>query len=159
MARYVADNEYIAPDGSQFAIKWAAPEVLSHARFSSKSDVWSYGMLGGMLRAGGHRLQIHSCCHFFVWLKLQIHLHVASLWLNCLTFDLSALLPHAQMRKGARVKRLLQSVSLSVCLNSLPLVDCVVNLEQCTCNSTLDEITKLLHWVVWVYLAVINMIC
>ena len=43
LARHVADDEYTASEGTKFPIKWAAPEVISHARFSSKSDVWSYG--------------------------------------------------------------------------------------------------------------------
>ena len=53
LARCVADDEYTASEGTTFPIKWVAPEAISHARFSSKSDVWSYGMLGGVLRARG----------------------------------------------------------------------------------------------------------
>ncbi len=37
------DDEYTASEGTKFPIKWAAPEVITHARFSSKSDVWSFG--------------------------------------------------------------------------------------------------------------------
>ena len=43
LARFVVDDEYTASEGTKFPIKWAAPEVITHARFSSKSDVWSYG--------------------------------------------------------------------------------------------------------------------
>ena len=43
LARFVTDDEYTASEGTKFPIKWAAPEVITHARFSSKSDVWSYG--------------------------------------------------------------------------------------------------------------------
>lgn len=45
LARFVVDDEYTASEGTKFPIKWAAPEVITHARFSSKSDVWSYGEL------------------------------------------------------------------------------------------------------------------
>eukprot|EP00054_Salpingoeca_dolichothecata_P008781 m.49809 g.49809 ORF g.49809 m.49809 type:complete len:663 (+) comp17953_c0_seq1:32-2020(+) len=45
LARYVLDDEYTASEGTKFPIKWAAPEVISYARFSTKSDVWSYGIL------------------------------------------------------------------------------------------------------------------
>ena len=38
------DDEYTASEGTKFPIKWAAPEVITHAKFSSKSDVWSYGV-------------------------------------------------------------------------------------------------------------------
>ena len=42
-AIFVPNDEYIAPGSSTFAVKWAAPEVLTYGKFSSKSDVWSYG--------------------------------------------------------------------------------------------------------------------
>ena len=47
------DDEYTASEGTKFPIKWAAPEVITHARFSSKSDVWSYGILMWELWTGG----------------------------------------------------------------------------------------------------------
>lgn len=46
LARFVVDDEYTASEGTKFPIKWAAPEVITHAKFSSKSDVWSYGERG-----------------------------------------------------------------------------------------------------------------
>ncbi|XP_019863440.1 PREDICTED: tyrosine-protein kinase Btk29A-like, partial [Amphimedon queenslandica] len=52
-ARYVPDNEYTASEGTEFAVKWIAPEVITHARYSSKSDVWSYGILLWELWTGG----------------------------------------------------------------------------------------------------------
>ena len=45
LARFVVDDEYTASEGTKFPIKWAAPEVITHAKFSSKSDVWSFGKL------------------------------------------------------------------------------------------------------------------
>lgn len=45
LARFVVDDEYTASEGTKFPIKWAAPEVITHAKFSSKSDVWSFGEL------------------------------------------------------------------------------------------------------------------
>ena len=38
------DDEYTASEGTKFPIKWAAPEVISYARFSTKSDVWSFAI-------------------------------------------------------------------------------------------------------------------
>ena len=43
LARFVIDDEYTASEGTKFPINWAAPEVITHAKFSSKSDVWSFG--------------------------------------------------------------------------------------------------------------------
>ncbi|XP_066950449.1 tyrosine-protein kinase TXK isoform X1 [Macrobrachium rosenbergii] len=45
LARHVVDDEYTGSGGAKFPIKWAAPEVLNFMRFSSKSDVWAYGVL------------------------------------------------------------------------------------------------------------------
>lgn len=45
LARYVLDDEYTASEGTKFPIRWAAPEVIDYTRFSSKSDVWAFGVL------------------------------------------------------------------------------------------------------------------
>ncbi|XP_077182545.1 tyrosine-protein kinase ITK/TSK-like [Paroedura picta] len=45
MSRYVLDDQYTSSMGTKFAIKWSAPEVFSYSRYSSKSDVWSFGVL------------------------------------------------------------------------------------------------------------------
>uniref|UniRef100_T1JI97 Tyrosine-protein kinase n=1 Tax=Strigamia maritima TaxID=126957 RepID=T1JI97_STRMM len=45
LARCVLDDEYTSSGGTKFPIKWAPPEVLGYTRFSSKSDVWAYGVL------------------------------------------------------------------------------------------------------------------
>lgn len=39
------DDQYTSSGGAKFPIKWAPPEVLNYTRFSSKSDVWAYGVL------------------------------------------------------------------------------------------------------------------
>lgn len=45
ISRYVLDDQYTSSGGTKFPIKWAPPEVLNYTRFSSKSDVWAYGVL------------------------------------------------------------------------------------------------------------------
>ncbi|XP_030630811.1 tyrosine-protein kinase Tec [Chanos chanos] len=45
MTRYVLDNEYRGCSGCKFPVKWSPPEVLHYCKYSSKSDVWSFGVL------------------------------------------------------------------------------------------------------------------
>ncbi|XP_004706331.1 tyrosine-protein kinase TXK [Echinops telfairi] len=45
MTRYVLDDEYISSSGAKFPIKWSPPEVSHYNKYSSKSDVWSFGVL------------------------------------------------------------------------------------------------------------------
>jgi fyn-related kinase len=45
LARVMHQDIYEGQKGENIAIKWAAPEVLLHRRFSVKSDVWSFGII------------------------------------------------------------------------------------------------------------------
>ncbi|XP_075040776.1 tyrosine-protein kinase BTK isoform X2 [Mixophyes fleayi] len=45
LSRYVMDDEYTSSLGSKFPVRWSPPEVLLYSKFSSKSDVWSFGVL------------------------------------------------------------------------------------------------------------------
>ncbi|XP_070786187.1 tyrosine-protein kinase Tec isoform X2 [Enoplosus armatus] len=45
MARYVLDDQYTSSSGAKFPVKWSPPEVFNFCKYSSKSDVWSYGVL------------------------------------------------------------------------------------------------------------------
>ncbi|KAI3384551.1 hypothetical protein SNEBB_003618 [Seison nebaliae] len=59
LARFV-ENNYFAQEGAKFPVKWSAIEVLLFRKFSTKSDVWAYGVLlwevftGGMMPFGMH---------------------------------------------------------------------------------------------------------
>ena len=46
LSRILAENEdyYRATSADAWPIRWYAPETTSHYKFSSKSDVWSYGI-------------------------------------------------------------------------------------------------------------------
>ena len=41
----ITDRIDLAREGEKFCIKWTAPEAALYKRFSSKSDVWSFGIL------------------------------------------------------------------------------------------------------------------
>jgi serine/threonine protein kinase len=53
LARFVLDNEYTSSAGARFPVRWSAPEVLNYTKFSSKSDVWAYGVLMWEIFTGG----------------------------------------------------------------------------------------------------------
>uniref|UniRef100_A0A8B9UCE6 Tyrosine-protein kinase n=1 Tax=Anas zonorhyncha TaxID=75864 RepID=A0A8B9UCE6_9AVES len=45
LSRYVLDDEYTSSMGTKFPVRWSPPEVLLYSKFSSKSDVWAFGVL------------------------------------------------------------------------------------------------------------------
>ena len=73
LTRHVVDDEYTASEGTTFAIKGAAPEVISHFRFSSKSDVWSYGE--HMYFCVCTHAYIHTYTHTYIHLHIHTHVH------------------------------------------------------------------------------------
>jgi len=45
LSREVKESYYIGGLDTKFPVKWSAPEVLSWRKYSSKSDVWSFGVV------------------------------------------------------------------------------------------------------------------
>jgi len=53
LSRDVTEDEYTSSIGSKIPIKWCSIEVLHYKSFSSKSDVWAFGVLMWELFSGG----------------------------------------------------------------------------------------------------------
>ena len=45
MSRDLQDENYYVAHGGMIPVKWTAPEALMYRKYSSASDVWSYGCL------------------------------------------------------------------------------------------------------------------
>ena len=45
MSRDLADDDYYVSQGGKVPIKWTAPEAIHFHKYSTASDVWSYGCL------------------------------------------------------------------------------------------------------------------
>ena len=52
-------DEYYADEDETFTYRWAAPEVLKHSKFSTKSDVWAIGVLFWEIATGGQMPYSH----------------------------------------------------------------------------------------------------
>eukprot|EP00111_Clytia_hemisphaerica_P024315 TCONS_00071709-protein len=42
---FLKDDHYYTSKGGQIPVKWTAPEALNYKRYSTKSDVWSFGIV------------------------------------------------------------------------------------------------------------------
>uniref|UniRef100_A0A667YQN6 Tyrosine-protein kinase n=1 Tax=Myripristis murdjan TaxID=586833 RepID=A0A667YQN6_9TELE len=73
MARYVLDDQYTSSSGAKFPVKWSPPEVFNFCRYSSKSDVWSYGVLMWEVFTEGRMPFEHNQNHEVVSLVTQGH--------------------------------------------------------------------------------------
>ena len=45
MSRDLADETYYVSQGGKVPVKWTAPEAIHYKKYSTASDVWSYGCL------------------------------------------------------------------------------------------------------------------
>lgn len=80
------ENYYIAQAGGKIPIKWTAPEALYYRKYSTASDVWSFGCVTYEIWSLGHKpfegltnpqvqhgklnsnVYSHTSCHLcFMW--------------------------------------------------------------------------------------------
>ena len=45
MSRDLSDTNYYVSHGGAIPVKWTAPEAVLYKKYSSESDIWSYGCL------------------------------------------------------------------------------------------------------------------
>ncbi len=43
MSRDLIDTDYYVSSGGKIPLKWTAPEAVHYKKYSTASDVWSYG--------------------------------------------------------------------------------------------------------------------
>ncbi|KAJ8383036.1 hypothetical protein SKAU_G00038140 [Synaphobranchus kaupii] len=73
MARYILDDQYTSSFGVKFPVKWSPPEVFNFSKYSSKSDIWSFGVLMWEVFTEGRMPYEQNANHEVVMMVSQGH--------------------------------------------------------------------------------------
>ena len=71
------EDYYYKPKGGRIPVKWTAPEAVLYKKYTTKSDVWSYGMVMYEMWSLGHKpfetFSINQVSNFTFTLVLWCH--------------------------------------------------------------------------------------
>ncbi len=76
-------SEYYVAKGGVVPVKWTAPEALNYKKFSTASDVWSFGCVMYEIWSLGHK-PFPNNRNFEVLKVTLVYMHVYSIYSGCM---------------------------------------------------------------------------